>query len=66
MKSTSYDLDMISLNDLGESYDTLLGLGMTTIVDLLKWEGQNPWSIHVLAILMIILKQSTSLTMALR
>ena len=27
---------MISLNDLEESYDILLGLGMTTIVDLLK------------------------------
>ena len=32
---------MISLNDLEESYNILLGLGMTTIVDLLKWEGQN-------------------------
>jgi len=27
---------MISLNDLEESYDILLGLGMTTVVDLLK------------------------------
>ena len=57
---------IISLNDLGELYNTLLGLGMTTIVDLLKWEGQNPWSIHALAMLMMVLKQSASLTMALR
>ena len=27
---------MISLNDLEELYNTLLGLGMITIVDLLK------------------------------
>lgn len=27
---------MISLNDLEESYNALLGLGMTTIVDFLK------------------------------
>jgi len=26
----------IGLNDLGESYNALLGLGMITIVDLLK------------------------------
>jgi len=26
----------ISLNDLGESYDALLDLGMTTVVDFLK------------------------------
>jgi len=56
----------ISLNDLGELYDVLLGLGMTTIVDLLKWEGQNLRLIHVLAMLMMVLKQLVSLTMALR
>ena len=29
----------IGLNDLGESYDDLFGLGMITIDDLLKWFG---------------------------
>ena len=57
---------MIGLNDLEESYNALLCLGMITIVDLLKWEGQNSRSIHVLAMLMMVLKQSASLTMTLR
>ena len=56
----------IGLNDLGESYDCLLGLGMTTIIDLLKWDGQNPRSIQALAMLMILLKYPTSLRMVLR
>ena len=56
----------IGLNDLEESYNALLGLGMTTIVNLLKWEGQNPQLIHILAMLIMVLKQSLSLTMALR
>ena len=30
----------IGLKDLGESYDSLLGLGITMDVDVLKWEGQ--------------------------
>jgi len=30
----------IGLNDLGESYDGLLGLGMITVNDILKWFGQ--------------------------
>ena len=56
----------IGLNDLGELYNTLLGLGITTIIDLLKWKGQNPESIQVLAMLMIFYKQSSSLRMTLR
>jgi len=56
----------IDLNDLEESYNVFLGLGMMTIIDLLKWEGQNPRLIHVLAMLMIILKQTSSLSMTLR
>ena len=32
----------IGLNDLGELYDCLLGLGITIVIDLLKWEGQYP------------------------
>ena len=30
---------IISLNDLKESYNILLGLKMTTVIDLLKWKG---------------------------
>jgi len=56
----------IGLNNLGELYDVLLGLGMTTVIDLLKWKGQNPRLIHVLAMLMIMLKQTLSLSMTLR
>ena len=31
---------MIGLKALGESYDFLLGLGITTVVDFLKCKGQ--------------------------
>jgi len=55
----------IGLNDLGESYDALLGLGITTVINLLKWEGQNPKLIQALAILMMFPKQSLSLRMTL-
>jgi len=41
---------MIGWKDLGESYNALLGLGMTMVVDVLKWDGQCPRSIQVLAI----------------
>ena len=43
----------ISLNNLEKSYDVLLGLEMMTIIDLLKWEDQNPRLIHVLAMLIL-------------
>ncbi len=33
----------IGLNDLGELYNTLLGLGITTIIDLLKMKRPEPW-----------------------
>ena len=56
----------ISLNNLGKSYDILLDLEMMAIIDLLKWGGQNPRSIHALAMLMIMLKQTSSLSMTLR
>ena len=36
---------MIGLKTLRELYDFLLGLGITTVVDLLKCEGQYPTSI---------------------
>ena len=35
----------IGLKDLEESYIFLFSLGITTVVDLLKCEGQNPNSI---------------------
>ena len=42
----------IGWKDLGKSYTALLGLGMTTVIDILKWDGQWPKSIQVLAISM--------------
>jgi len=47
---------MIGLKALGESYNFLLGLGIMTVVDLLKCESQYPTSIQVLAMLMIKIK----------
>jgi len=41
---------MIGQKDLGELYDTLLGLEMTTVIDVLKWDGQCPRLIQALAI----------------
>jgi len=51
----------IGLKALGESYDFLLGLGITIIVDLLKWESQYPTSIQALVMLIITLRQLSSL-----
>ena len=56
----------IGLNDLGKSYDGLLGLGMITVNDILKWFGQYPKSMHALAILMTLVIQSPSFIMDLR
>jgi len=57
---------MIEQKDLGESYNGLLGLGMITIDNILKWFGQYPKLIHTLAILMTLLMQSSSFRMDLR
>jgi len=51
----------ISLKALGESYDFLLGLGITIIVDFLKCEGQYSTLIQALAMLIMTLRQSSSL-----
>ena len=51
----------IGLKVLEELYNFLLGLGITTVVDLLKYKCQYPNSIHALAMLMMILRQSLSL-----
>jgi len=36
--------------DLGELNVDLLGLGITTVVEILKWDSQYPKSIQVLVI----------------
>ena len=56
----------ISQNDLGESYEDLLGLGIMIIVDFLKWDGQYSRSIHALVILMTHFKQLISWKMCLK
>ena len=56
----------MGLNDLGESYNCLLGLEMTIIVDLLKCSSQWPSSIHVFMMLMMLVKQLLCLRMDLR
>ena len=56
----------IGLKDLGESYDGLLGLGMITIDDILKWFGQYSKLMQALVILMMLVIQSLSFMMDLR
>ena len=56
----------IGQKDLGKSYDNLLGLGMITVDDNLKWFGQWPKLIHTLAILMTLAIQSSLFRMDLR
>ena len=43
------------------SYDVLFGLGMTTVVEILKYLGQWPRLMQALAILMILERQSSFL-----
>ena len=56
----------IDLKDLGKLYDVLFSLGMMTVVDLLKCNGQYPSSIQVLVILIMIPRHSLSLRIILR
>ena len=56
----------IGLKDLGELYNNLLGFGITTIIDVLKWDSQKPRSRHALAILIILFKHSLFWSMCLR
>ena len=56
----------IGQKDLGKSYDNLLGLGMITVDDNLKWFGQWPKLMHTLAILMTLAIQSSLFRMDLR
>jgi len=57
---------MIRQNALGESYDSLFGLGMTIVVDDLKYDSHKPSSKQALAIFMILLKYTLLLMMHLR
>jgi len=57
---------MIRQNALGESYDSLFGLGMTIVVDDLKCDSHEPSSKQALAIFMILLKYTLLLMMHLR
>ena len=62
--STSFPIvlrRMIGQYNLGESNIALLGLGMTTLVEVLKWVGQCPNSIQVLVMSMNLPIQSSSL-----
>ena len=56
----------IGQNDLVELYKALLGLGMITVVNVLKWDGQWPKSIQVLAMLISLLMHSSFLIIFLR
>ena len=56
----------IDLKDLGESYNGLLGLGMITMDDILKWFGQYSKSMQALVILMTLVIQSSFFMMDLR
>ena len=56
----------IGQNDLVVSYNTLLGLGMITEVDCLKWSGQKPNSIQALMVLTIFVRHLSSDIMTLR
>lgn len=51
---------------MGESYNSLLGFGITIIIEVLKCEGQCPSLKHTLVILIIILKHALLLMILLR
>ena len=51
----------IGQNAFGLSYDVLFGLGMMTVVEILKYLGQWPKLMQVLAMLMILERQSSFL-----
>ena len=56
----------ICLNNLGELLDDLLGLGITIVDEILKYNSQWPNSIHVFAIATTFLKYVLSLRIILR
>jgi len=56
----------IGQNNLDKLYEVLLGLGMMTVDNILKWDGQKPKLIHMLAISISLLVHSLSLMISLR
>ena len=56
----------MGLNDLGESYNFLLGLGITIIVEILKCDGQYPKLMQALATQIKVSRHSLSLKIILR
>jgi len=52
--------------DLDKLYEVLLGLEIMTIDDILKWDGQKPKLVHVLAISISLLVYSSSLMISLK
>jgi len=57
---------MIGLNALGESYNILLGFGITMVVEILKCEDQKPKLKHEFAMLTKFFKHISSLRIYLR
>ena len=49
---------MMGQKNLGKLYNALLGLGMMTVMDILKWDGQCPKSMQALAISMSLVMYS--------
>ena len=56
----------MGLNDFGESYNFLLGLGMMIVNEDLKYNGHDSNSKHTLVILMIFSRYTLSLIIHLR
>ena len=57
---------MIGLNDLGVSYNVLLGFGIIMVIDVLKWVGQCSISRQAFAMLTMFFKHDLSLMICLR
>jgi len=56
----------IGLKDLGKLYNTLLGFGITMVIEFLKWLGQYLILIYVLAMVTMFFKHILSLMTRLR
>ena len=56
----------IGLNNLGESYNDLLGFGIIIVIEILKCKGQYPNSIQVFVIVIIFFRHILSLRIILR
>jgi len=56
----------IGLNDLGKSYDFLLGFRMTIVIDVLKWEDHWSSSKHVLVMSIVLFRHLLFLTIHFR